>query len=515
MKTSWKYWLGIALVPLVLTACGGLPDVSGRAPSRAITGTEQTALARYIRPMLAAHPGQSGSHALPNGQDAFAARLALADAAQRSLDVQYFIWSKDLTGQALLESLVRAADRGVRVRVLLDDLGSAHSDLNLLALASHPNIEVRIFNPVSLRSPKLLGMVAEFSRINRRMHNKSMIADGQVAIVGGRNIGDEYFAAHSGMDFADLDVVTIGPVVKQVSDAFDLYWNSRPVIAITKVAHRQPAPEALPGIRNGLTAEWSAARKSAYGESVRRSEFAQQLKAHRVTWLWGLSRVLVDNPEKALTPPSDESTHLAPKLRAEANTARKEWFLVSPYFVPRTGGVAYLSAARRRGLRVVVVTNSLASTDGKMAFSGYQGSRKDLLRAGVELYELKAKVGQGRLRLRWASSSSNGEGLHAKTFAFDRRTIFVGSFNLDPRSRNLNTEIGVLIDCPALASRLPEMLGSVLATEAYRVELEGNRLVWVTYQDGKEVRYYHEPETSFGRRAMTFLVGLLPIKSQL
>jgi putative cardiolipin synthase len=507
MKTSWQHWLGIALLPLALAACGGLPDVSGRAHSRAIGGTEQTALAKDIRPLLAAHPGQSGSHALQNGQDAFAARLALADAAQRSLDLQYFIWSKDLTGQALLECLVRAADRGVHVRVLLDDLGSAHPDRTLLALDGHPNIEVRIFNPVTFRSPKLLGMVAQFSRINRRMHNKSMIADGQVAIVGGRNIGDEYFAAHSRMDFADLDVVTIGPVVKEISDAFDLYWNSRPVIAITDVAHRQPAPETLAVMRNALTAEWSAARKSAYGESVRQSVFAQQLKAHRVPWL--------DDPEKALTPPSDQRTHLAPKLRAEANAARKEWFLVSPYFVPRAGGIALLSGARERGLRVVVVTNSLASTDGMMAFSGYQGARKPLLRAGVELYELKPKVGQGRLRLRWASSSSTGEGLHAKTFSFDRRRIFVGSFNLDPRSRDLNTEIGVLIDCPPLASRLPEKLGSVLATEAYRVELEGGRLVWITYQDGKEIRYYNEPETTFGRRAMTWIFALLPIKGQL
>ena len=185
INDRWKQRLVVALIPLILSACAALPDVSGRAPSKAIIGSERTTLAKYIQPLLAAHPGQSGSHPMPNGQDGFAARIALAHAAQRSLDVQYFIWSKDLTGQALLESLVLAADCGVRVRVLLDDLGSAHSDRALLALDSHPNIEVRLFNPVTFRSPKLVGMVAELSRIDRRMHNKSFIVDGRVAIVGG------------------------------------------------------------------------------------------------------------------------------------------------------------------------------------------------------------------------------------------------------------------------------------------------------------------------------------------
>jgi len=234
-----------------------------------------------------------------------------------------------------------------------------------------------------------------------------------------------------------------------------------------------------------------------------------------LSWFWGQSRVVTDNPEKALTSATDESTHLAPKLRAEANAARKELFLVSPYFVPREAGVSLLTAARQRGVRVVVVTNSLASTDEKAAFSGYQTSRKALLRAGVELYELKPKAGEERLRIRWASPGSGGAGLHAKTFSFDRRKLFVGSFNLDPRSRDLNTEIGVLIDCAPLASRLPEKLGPALASEAYRVELKGNRLVWVTQEDGRDVRYYNEPATSFGRRVSTWLVGLLPIKGEL
>ena len=207
---------------------------------------------------------------LPDGREALAARLALADAAQRSLDVQYYIWNKDLSGKVLLEHLFRAADRGVRVRLLLDDLGTTPSDAVLLAIDSHPNIEVRMFNPVALRSPRLLGMVADFGRINRRMHNKSFTADGQVAIVGGRNIGDEYFGAHEAMNFADLDVVVIGPVVNEVSDEFDLYWNNQSSIPITTLARQKTTPEQFAAKRAALIAYDTTAEQSAYADSCAR-----------------------------------------------------------------------------------------------------------------------------------------------------------------------------------------------------------------------------------------------------
>jgi len=216
---------GILLAILSLAACGGLPQGGEHTASTAMKGNEGTALAAVMRPQVAAQPGQSGLHALADGRDAIAARLVLADAAQRSLDVQYFIWNRDLVGKVLIERLLRAADRGVRVRLLLDDLGTAPSDEVLLAIDSHPNIEVRMFNPVAMRSPRLLGIVTDIGRLNKRMHNKSFTVDGQVSIVGGRNIGDEYFGAHAGANFADLDVAVIGPVVKEVSDEFDLYWN--------------------------------------------------------------------------------------------------------------------------------------------------------------------------------------------------------------------------------------------------------------------------------------------------
>ena len=246
--------VGTLLVMLSLGACGGLPKVGERPPSTAMKNNGGTALAAAVRPRVAAHPGQSGLHTLLDGREALAARVALADAAQRSLDVQYFIWNKDMAGKVLLEHLFRAADRGVRVRLLLDDLGTMPSDATLLTIDSHPNIEVRMFNPVALRSPRLLGMIADFGRINKRMHNKSFTADGQVSIVGGRNIGDEYFEAHAEMNFADLDVVLIGPVVKEVSDEFDLYWNNQSSIPIAALARQNTTPEQFAAQRAALTA---------------------------------------------------------------------------------------------------------------------------------------------------------------------------------------------------------------------------------------------------------------------
>ena len=359
-------------------------------------GNGGTALAAAVRPRVAAHPGQSGLHALSDGREALAARLALADAAQRSLDVQYFIWNKDLAGKVLLERLFRAADRGVRVRLLLDDLGTMPSDATLLTIDSHPNIEVRMFNPVALRSPRLLGMVADFGRINKRMHNKSFTADGQVAIVGGRNIGDEYFEAHAETNFADLDVAVIGPVVKEVSDQFDLYWNHQSSIPIAALARQNTTPEQFAAKRAALIASTRRAKPSAYAESLRDSEFARQLRNRSVSYYWGHATIVNDHPDKVLTSADKTETHLAPKLREVVDKTKRELFLVSPYFVPGKQGVELLAGVRQRGARVVVITNSLASTDGVPVHAKYQLYRKPLLEAGVELYEIKPTAGARR-----------------------------------------------------------------------------------------------------------------------
>jgi cardiolipin synthase C len=499
-------------------ACGGLPKGGERAPSTATKGNGGTALAAAVRSRVAAHPGQSGLHELPDGRDALAARLVLADAAQRSLDVQYFIWNKDLAGKVLLERLFRAADRGVRVRLLLDDLGTMPSDITLLTIDSHPNIEVRMFNPVGMRSLRVLGMVADFGRINKRMHNKSFIADGEVAIVGGRNIGDEYFGAHEKANYADLDVAVIGPVVHEVSDEFDLYWNHQASIPIAALSRQKATPQEFAAKRATLTAFNTTAEHSAYAESVRDSEFARQVKNHAVSYCWGRATIVSDHPDKVLTSAAKTETHLAPKLRQVVDATKRELVLVSPYFVPGKQGVDLLARVRQRGARVVVITNSLASTDGVPVHSKYQRYRKPLLHAGVELYELKPSAGAQRGRRPGSlggPSGSGSMGLHAKTFAFDRRIGFIGSYNLDPRSNKLNTEMGVLFDCPKLARRLPETLERDIAQNAYRVELVGDRLGWVTREGGKEVRFNSEPEANLGKRIKVRVLSWLPIEGLL
>jgi putative cardiolipin synthase len=506
---------GYLAVVLGLTSCGGLPTGGDRTPSTAIKHEGHTPLAAVVAPHLATHPGQSGMHALFDDREAFAARLALADAARSSIDVQYYIWHDDPTSKVLMERILRAADRGVRVRLLLDDIGSMHPDSTLLAIDNHPNIQVRLFNPVSLRSPRLLGALLEFRRINRRMHNKSFTVDGQVAIVGGRNIGDEYFDASKKMNFVDLDLAVIGPVVGEVSNEFDLYWNNQSSIPITSLTGKRLTPEQSSAMRQKLIADDSSEEHSMYAESLRRSEFARHLRNRSIPWLWGRATIVSDHPDKVSTPPAKVETHLAPELRELVDDTRRELLLVSPYFIPGKEGVDDLAEVHRRGVRVVVITNSLASTDGVAVQAKYGLYRKSLLKAGIELYELKStdevtrKQETGPIT---ESVTTSTAGLHAKTFAFDRRVGFVGSYNLDPRSNRLNTEMGVLFDCPILAARLPETLERDLAENAYRVELDHGRLVWVTRVGGKEVRYYSEPDTSLGKRIKARVLSWLPIE---
>ena len=419
----------------------------------------------------------------------------------------------------LIERLFRAADRGVRVRLLLDDLGTMPSDAVLLAVDSHPNIEVRMFNPVALRSLRKLGMVADFARVNKRMHNKAFIADGEVAIVGGRNIGDEYFGAHAGSNFADLDVAFVGPVVKEVQNEFDLYWNHPAAIPMANLARQNTTPEQYAAKRAALAPHHETVQQSEYAEALRDSTFARQLHNHAMTFFWGKARIVNDNPDKVLTSSAKTETHLAPQLRKLADGTKHELFLVSPYFVPGKEGVALLAGVRQRGSRVVVLTNSLAATDGVPVHSGYKQYRKSLLEAGVELYEIKPtatgesarRVGGGIFGSRGAGGSS-GSSLHAKTFAFDRRIAFVGSYNLDPRSSRLNTEMGVVFDCPEFAKLLPETVERDLNQSAYRVKLEGRRLVWVTREGGKEVRYTSEPDAGFVKRLKVTVLSWLPIE---
>ncbi len=520
----------LRLLPIVaavlISGCASLPAGYDRAESRAFSpqDTASTPLGLAAREAQKGHEGQSGFRPLPSGVDALVARVVFAEAARRSLDVQYYIWHDDLTGRLFADALLRAADRGVRVRILVDDVGTKANDETLLTLDAHPDIEIRLFNPVASRMFRGLGMLSDFARTNRRMHNKAFVADNQRAILGGRNIGDEYFEAHGDVAFGDLDVSVLGPVVADVSKAFDSFWNAPVSIPITALSGRRGEASSLDALRSGLAAFVEAQRDTPYVRNLR-STAAQNLVSARDGLFWGRGQLLVDDPAKVGRPPEDTEGNLLPQLARAGVQARSDLLIISPYFVPGDAGVATLGAMARTGVSVTVLTNSLAATDVGAVHAGYKRYREALLEAGVRLYELKPDA------IAYARSKEKGKGksrqisgsrasLHAKTFVFDRRAVFIGSLNLDPRSVLLNTEIGVVCESEPLAGEVARGVEGALDTVAWRVERVVDaagraRLEWVeTTSDGIR-RHASEPEVSAWRRLGVWFFGLLPIESQL
>ena len=513
------------LVPLILAACATLPAERSVTPSHALTDTAETTLGRHAERTLAGLQGSTGVRMLSRGQDAFLARLVLAEKAERSLDAQYFIWHGDDTGRLLIAAFLRAADRGVRVRVLIDDVGSAANDTNLLLLDRHSNVEVRLFNPLASHSARSLGMLFDFARTNRRMHNKSFTADNQITIVGGRNIGDEYFEARSDVDFTDLDALTVGAAVASVSILFDRYWNSPVTYAITELTTANPGAEAYAEARASLEEFERAQEGQAYALALRDSGLAQQLRGGTISFTAAEVRVMADDPAKVERPDEDRTKNLVPQLLPEFAGLREQLMLVSPYFVPGDKVVESLRRLRERGVRVRVLTNSLASTDEVAVYAGYAKYQRALLEAGIELYEISpAAVREGTARQRHKRDDDDPHGsgrsraaLHAKVLIFDCRTFFVGSMNLDPRSAFTNTEIGLMIDAPAEAAQLCATLERALPQGAYRLELRTTepgeaQIEWVRIEDGREVRYASEPMASAWQRFKRWFYSLLPIE---
>lgn len=492
---------------------GSLPTLDARSVSHALAPEDSlaTPLGRAIAPRTAANPGKSGIHALAHAHEAFAARMMLARAAERSLDVQYYIWHGDMTGTMLLEALHAAAERGVRVRLLLDDNGAAGLDRTLCALHRHPNIEVRLYNPFVLRWPKALGYLTDFRRLNRRMHNKSFTADNQATIVGGRNIGDEYFGAADGVLFTDLDVLAIGAVVHDVSADFDRYWASDSAYPVDRVAS-QAVPAGLDALEADAARIEGSPEAAAYAEAMRELPFIRQLLRGELSLEWADTRMVSDDPRKTLGGAPREAM-LPQQLHDILGAPRTHLELVSPYFVPTAAGTLVFAQMARDGVKVRVLTNALEATDVALVHSGYAKRRKDLLAAGVELFELK-RMAAGRERNKGAGPfGSSGSSLHAKTFAVDGQRVFVGSFNFDPRSARLNTELGFVIDSPALAARIADAFEHDVHTTAYRVCLdERGRLYWLEQRDGATLRHGTEPGTGLWLRLALRFASLLPLE---
>lgn len=504
----------LCLIALLgLAACSSLPKHIERSPTYALAASESTLLGQFIQPQLTTHPGLSGFHPLPNGVDALLARILLAEAAQRSLDVQYYIWHDDLTGRHFANSLLRAADRGVRVRILIDDVGVSARDEVLLSLDAHPNVEIRLFNPIASRTFRNFSALTDISRVNRRMHNKAFIADNQAAILGGRNIGDEYFGASGDVAFNDLDVLTVGRGVADISAAFDVFWNAEESYPVASLHERADQAEAMQALREKLTAFVAAQEGSPY-VSYAKASLAERLAAGMSDFHWGVAHLLYDRPDKVSRAPQETTGNLLPQLGRLNLRPQQSLLIVSPYFVPGEAGVSWLGHLVSQGVRVTVLTNSLAATDVGAVHAGYKRYREALVAAGVRLYEVRPQVSEAAGKKHMGSSRAS---LHAKTFVFDRRAVFIGSMNLDPRSVQLNTEIGVVCDSAELAALLGDGIEANLNRIAWRLEQQPDergeaRLVWL---EGDTPRYDSEPEVSLWRRLGVWFLGLLPIESQL
>ncbi|WP_171161515.1 phospholipase D family protein [Usitatibacter palustris] len=498
-----------SLTPLIvlLSACTSLPPRPDLPPETALP-TGDGVLDRLAAPAEARNPGKSAFRLVVDGREAFALRAHSARAAARSLDIQTYIWHEDSTGLHLAALVLEAADRGVRVRMLLDDMDARAKSAGIAALSAHPNIQVRLFNPLATRAGKVR-LVAEglrdFSRLNHRMHNKTWIADNRIALVGGRNIGDEYYGASDEKNFSDLDFAMIGPVVREISASFDRYWNSSTVYPISAVDAGSVSTEALARVRADLAPHARAAAATLHaGDAVHLLTQGEW----PVEWTERY-RFVADDPAKPTMAEGDENrSQVAAALRPLLAGAATEVTIISPYFVPG-GATPMLAGKAKAGTSVRILTNSLVANDVAAVHGGYSRHRPALLEGGVQLWELKPHPGD---RPSSSLMGSSGASLHTKALSVDRKALFVGSYNLDPRSTWLNCEQGVLVESAALANQFERIFAAhTTGARSWKVTTKDSVLTWT---DGTET-FDSDPQASAWRRFQAWLVRALGLDPQL
>ena len=513
MFVAWIRGARIATLGAVLTACAPMQVHGPRVFDSALPPADSGPIAAAVA-AIGLREGETSYRLTQSNTDALALQIRSAQLAQVSLDLKYYMWLNDVSGRLLASELLRAADRGVRVRVLLDDTYVRAHDLEFAALDSHPNLELRIYNPWRTRGSKI-GNTFEFVlggfRLNHRMHNKAWITDGLLAIVGGRNVGDEYFGLHEDFDFRDLGVLLAGHAVLAASADFDRYWNSPIVIPLAAIPRPQGGP-TLAQAQQALEQERTAAMASPeFAPVLSAQDLVVEVRSRESRMVSDRSHVINDPPDKWLKR-SDQFIGVAADLRTVIDTAEQEVILVSPYFIPGREGMQWLRGLRERGVRVRVLTNSLDATDVPAVHGAYANYRHRLLQAGIELYELKPSSPGRKSALRGSSKAS----LHTKAVIIDGRVSFVGSFNLDPRSTWINTEMGALVDDARFAEIVRANIERSLAPEfSYRLSLEDGKLVWTDTQDGQPRRQFHDPTSSWSRRFIAALARVLPVEEQL
>lgn len=503
---------------LLLSGCTtALPVAQERIPSAALKNPEQTELGGFFLDEIKAHPGKSGVALVPSGEWGFRTRAGLSNTAEKTIDVQYYIWELDTSGSVLVERLLRAADRGVRVRMMLDHFTTQNTDFKFVQMDQHPNVEIRLFNPFARDSFRMLEFLFSLERLNHRMHNKAFIVDNAIAIVGGRNIGDNYFEVHATTNSRDLDLAVTGPVVQEVSDSFDQYWNSDFAIPVSSIAKKKLSLEEFQQKKEKLYRAVEAVKGFPYPIDKTSETVMSTLEKLRSEFIWAPAEVLYDEPDKLETGEKE----VFYKLIRLGEAKDHETIYEAAYVVPGIDGIEIARRNKDNGIRQRMLTNSLATNNIVAAHSGYAKYRRDLIKNGVELYELRPDTTTVSSNSSLTASQSTAC-LHTKALVIDRKFVVIGSFNLDPRSIALNTEIVILIESPELAKLALEYLDEGIQPEhSYQVTLETDpgtgtdRLVWITEIDDKEVRYYSDPEVSLWRRFKSWFIGLFPIEKHL
>ncbi len=522
----------VVLSVAVLGGCASLPPGSDfpRIASAALAHPEETRLGRQFDNAGREHDGSSGFRIIPVGADGFLIRMQMINAAQRTLDLQYFIFRGDETGRLLTAAVLHAADRGVRVRVLVDDGETEVGDEQISALRAHSAVEIRIFNPFAYRGHSKLHRAVEFmfnaSRLDYRMHNKLLVVDNALALMGGRNIGDQYFQIDPESQVADDDIFIAGPIAQQLSATFDEYWNSYLSIPAGALAGGKSPHTALNEQREVLheQSRQSKADCADYVTRVATGEPFAGVVSGRLPLIWAHAQLVCDSPDKKKVESGAMVGRLMKRAVAEATTAvQTELLMITPYLIPGKEGMQLLKDLRRRNVRVRVLTSSLESSTVLAAQSGYMHYRVPLLESGVELYEVRSLLGNAKGSGQTAAMSRYGNySLHAKLFIFDRRRLFIGSMNFDQRSMHLNTEIGLIIDSPALAQQIAARFEAMVQpVNSYLLALRPNdsgraaHLVWHTREDGNAVEYDAEPARSEWQRLEVNILSLLPLDKEL
>ena len=497
---------------LSLAACAGVPFDYPKTASTATPPSSDTPMGEFDATWEREHGELSGLVGLSGGIDALGARLRMMEVAERTIDAQYFIVKKDTVGALFTGKMLRAADRGVRVRLLVDDIFSPGVDQAFTLLNSHPNIQVRLFNPLSRQSFKYWSYLVDFKRVNRRMHNKSFTVDNAMTIVGGRNIGEEYFELDQDVKFDDYEVLAVGPVVEEVSAGFDIFWNSE--LSVPMEAFKVKVnPGDLDKWRDYIDSKMAKGEEGIYGQAIN-SPLLHELKTGERQPIAAMATMVTDTPEKLQHAIGDrELATLARETGRRFRAAEREILIITPYFIPQNSGAELVEKLLARGIRVVIVTNSLASTNHVAVYSGYKRYRKRLLRAGAEFYEIRADIAGGTND--WGHRPKMTT-LHSKASIIDRKTIFIGSLNFDPRSILINSEMGIFIESDYAAAGLAAAVFDQLPRVTYKVDLDGRGNLRWTYQFGEQYEVLKKsPQASWGRRFMAGFYGLLPIESQL